>query len=128
MNERAIQKFYNLLDVAYQFKNYTDYYFFIKGCAITKAKPILANEHSGASEKVLHDFESVSKEFQIEKKEIPYKVLYQQQYIDFLENYFSNINFDDADLLTIQKCQDLTDLLGCFGKFDDIWNRRSKML
>jgi hypothetical protein len=127
MNERIIQKFYNLLEVAYQYKNYTDYYFFIKGCAITKAYPILSNDHSGANEKNLQDFENVSKEFQIEKKEVSYKVLYQQQYIDFLENFFSNINFDDADLQTIQKCQDLTELLGCFGKFDDIWKRRSKI-
>jgi hypothetical protein len=129
MTNRVLEKFKNLIDVADNNRKNQNLYFFIKNYAFSTAYNILSKDYTGIKENDRAIFENMRSQFKLEKETIkPNHVMSKNEYISFLEYFYSNINFDDCSLYVLEVSKDLTEVLAIFGEFDDLWIKRCKFI
>ena len=126
MASKALSQFQNLIEVANNYRQYPEYYFFIKNYAFTKAFNTLSKDYSGVSASDRAIYENMSNEFKQERQLANPKILSKEEYVNFLEYYFKNIDFDHADLKALEVCRDLTEIIFVFGVAEELWTKRSK--
>lgn len=129
MATKTLLKFKNYIDVANNYKQNPKLYFFLKNFAFTKAYNALSKDYTGVSESDRAVFESMMADYKQEKAIAkPDSVMSKDDYYEFLEFFFSNINFDTCNLYIVEVCQDLNEVLGNFGDFDELATKRSKTI
>lgn len=128
MNTRILSQIRNLLDIANNFKSNTNIYFFLKNYAFMVANSTLLKDNSGAFENEKKEITGMYREFRQEKANANWNyIVPKEEYVQFLEQFLSNIDFDNANLFILNVSKDLTEVLGVYGEFDDLWSRRSKI-
>jgi hypothetical protein len=124
----ALVKFKNLIDVANNYQQYQNLYFFLKNFAFTRAYNVLSKDYSGVSESDRQAFDYLLSEYQQEKAMVkPTYVMSKKEYVEFLDNFFSNYDMDTAPVYILEVSRDLSEALGVFGDFDDLWLKRSNL-
>jgi hypothetical protein len=123
---KVLAQFKNYIDIANNNKQNFNVYFFIKNYAFTKAYNVLSKEYSEVNESDRKLFEKMLEEYKQERTLAKYNhVMSKDEYITFLEQFFSHVDFDNANCYVLEVCKDLTEILSVFGEFEDLWKRRS---
>lgn len=117
----------NYLEISEKYRSQPTLYYFIKNYAfnkccnyVSKDIKVFTQEERAIFDNLLNDYKN---ELAVNK---PNSFANKEEYIQFLENYFSCVDFDHANLKTIEMCRDLTEVLSFFGELEDLWIRRSK--
>lgn len=126
--ERALIKFYNLLDVANAYKSNITLYMFLRDCAFRNIYDAISSNL--CKEETKQNINKIYNEFQMEISQYQWNFfnMKKETYMQFLEFFYSNINFDTADERLLNVCLDIIDNLKFFGTFDDLSLKRSKIL
>jgi hypothetical protein len=120
--------FKNFIEVATKHMNNLMVYFLLKNYAFKMVYSTLSSNNNALNESEKLIFEQFNSEFQNEKHQNPnMPLLTVDQYKSFLEEYFKNINFEQADLHTINICKDLTEVLAIYGPMDELYKKRSNL-
>ena len=124
--ERALSKFYNLLDVANAYKGNLGLYLFLRDCAFRGIFETMSSNI--VQEDVKQKVYQLYNEFQGEISQYQWNFFSMQKeiYSQFLEFFYSNINFDTADEKLLTVCLDILENLRFFGTYDDLALKRSK--
>jgi hypothetical protein len=129
MNSRVMNQFKNYLDVANAYKQNANIYFFIKNYAFMKAYNVLSKDYSGVSENEMMEFNKMNEEYKNERTQAKWSyVMSKEEYKNFLEDFFSRIDFDKANPGLLALSRDLTEILGVFGEYDELTKKRSKFI
>ena len=124
--DRALIKFYNLLDVANAYNTNIPLYMFLRDCAFRNVYEAISSNL--CKEEIKQNINKIYSEFQMEISQYQWNFFNMQKdlYMQFLEFFYSNINFDTADEKLLNVCLDIIDNLKFFGTFDDLSLKRSK--
>ena len=124
---RVLNQFKNYLEIANSNKQNQNLYFFMKNSAFTKAFNNLQKDSNEISESDKKTFEYLLQEFRKEKQIYGNNInLSKEEFYKFIEEFYSKIDFDAANLEMLEICRDLTELVYAFGGSDDLAKRRSK--
>jgi hypothetical protein len=114
------------IDVANANKNNTLIYFLLKNYAFKMVFSALGSYSSALNETEKALFDRFQAEFHAEKMKNPDIPLVSDiQYKAFLEEFFKTVDFEQANLDTINICKDLTEVLAIYGPLDDLYKKRS---
>ncbi len=130
MTSMAIHQFQSYIDICENYRNQPNYYFFIKNYAFNKMFSYLSNDPYVLNEKEKSYFDSMLAEYKNEMANNPRppNPISKEEYTNFLENFFNGVEFDKANLRTIEVCKDLTEVLVVFGDLEDLMKKRSKII
>ena len=123
--EKRIKRFYNFLTVADKYTgNLKQIYFFIKKNAFQEIYEYLSDPSFRESErgKITELFNSYSKELAAAKNENINTDVTKEELSNFLETFFSKMDFNNLEMLLVSK--DMLELLLTFGPMDDLTARR----
>jgi len=124
---RVLNQLKNYLVIANSNIQNKNLYFFIKNSAFTKAYNIIQKDSPEITETDQKTFEYLIQEFKKEKQQFGNNLNFSRdEYSKFLEEHYSKIDFDNANLETIEMCRDLIELEYAFGGLDDLTKRRRK--
>ncbi len=122
--ESAIKKFNDLINISNNYKSNYKIYMFLKDCAF---RSIFTDFQSGnLSEQEKQYVQNNYSQFQIEVGQYnwTFNSMTLNEYQQFLNEFYSKINFNIADLNTIILSKELTENLSFFGNYDDLTKRR----
>jgi hypothetical protein len=122
--ESAIRKFNDLINISNNYKSNYKIYMFLKDCAF---RSIFTDFQSGnLSEQEKQYVQNNYSQFQIEVGQYnwTFNSMTLNEYQQFLNEFYSKINFNIADLNTIILSKELTENLSFFGNYDDLTKRR----
>jgi hypothetical protein len=118
----------NLMEISEKYKSLPAMYYFIKNYAfnkccnyVSKDIRVFTPEERAIFDNLLNDYKN---ELAVNR---PNYNVTKDEYIKFLENYFSGVDFDHANLKIIETCRDLTEIVSVYGELEDLWTRRSKI-
>ena len=123
--EKKIKRFYNYLTVADKYTgDLKSIYFFIKKNAFQEIYDHISDPNFKESEKgkITDLYENYSKELEYAKNENIYKEVTKEELADFLETFYSKMDFNNLEMLLVSK--DMLELLLTFGPMDDLTARR----
>ena len=123
--EKRIKRFYNFLTVADKYTgNLKQIYFFIKKNAFQEIYEHLSDPSFRESErgKITELFNSYSKELAAAKNENINTDVTKEELSNFLETFFSKMDFNNLEMLNVSK--DMLELLLIFGPMDDLTAKR----
>jgi hypothetical protein len=80
----------------------------------------LAGNELTLFENALNEFKNESNRFS------PSNFMSKQDYINFLEAFFSKMDFDNINTYMVKVCKDLIEVLEVFGQLEELWIKRSK--
>ena len=122
--ESAIRKFNDLINISNNYKSNYKIYMFLKDCAF---RSIFTDFQKGnLSEQEKQYVQNNYSQFQIEVGQYnwTFNSMTLNEYQQFLNEFYSKINFNIADLNTIILSKELTENLSFFGNYDDLTKRR----
>ncbi len=124
--ERALSKFYNLLEVADAYKSNIGLYLFLRDCAFrgifeTMSSNLVQEETKQKVHQLYNQFQGEITQYQWN-----FFSMQREVYSQFLEFFYSKINFDTADEKLLTVCLDILENLRFFGTYDDLALKRSK--
>ena len=125
---QIFNQFQILMDFADNYKQNLNIYFFIKNFAFMRAFKILSQDEQSSTENEKGYFEQLMMEYKNEKTSVKHThVMSKEEYIQFLEEFFEKIDFDNANTYILTVCKSITEILGIFGELEELWQRRSKL-
>ena len=124
--QRALSKFYNLPQVADPYKSNIRLYLFLRDCAIrgifeTTSSNLVQEETKQKVYQLYNQFQGEINQYQWN-----FFSMQREVYSQFLEFFYSKINFDTADEKLLTVCLDILENLRFFGTYDDLALKRSK--
>lgn len=123
-----LKKFKNYLEIANTNMRNQNLYFFLKNYAFTNAYNSLQNDSSDVTESDKKTFDYLSQEFNKEKQLFGYNGnMSKEEYQNFLEYFYGQIDFDNANIEKIEICRDMIEIFYVFGDLDELSKRRSKI-
>ena len=123
--EKKIKRFYNYLTVADKYTgDLKSIYFFIKKNAFQEIYEQLSEPNFKESEKgkITDLYDNYSKELEHAKSENMYNEVTKDELANFLETFFSKMDFNNLEMLNVSK--DMLELLLIFGPMDDLTAKR----
>ena len=126
--DRALIKFNNFLDVANAYKTNNQLYMFLRDCAFRGIYEFISSNI--CVDDMKNHINQLYGEFQNEIAQYQWNFFTMQKetYNQFLEFFYSNINFDSASEKLLTVCIDLLDNQKYFGNFDNLSLQRSIIL
>lgn len=126
--DRALIKFNNFLDVANAYKTNNQLYMFLRDCTFRGIYESISSNICG--DEIKNHINQLYGEFQNEISQYQWNFFNMQKenYNQFLEFFYSNINFDSASEKLLTVCIDLIDNQKYFGTFDNLSLQRSIIL
>ena len=122
--ESAIRKFNDLINISNNYKSNYKIYMFLKDCAFRSIFTVFQSGNLSEQEKQY--VQNNYSQFQIEVGQYnwTFNSMTLNEYQQFLNEFYSKINFNIADLNTIILSKELTENLSFFGNYDDLTQRR----
>jgi hypothetical protein len=122
--ESAIRKFNDLINISNNYKSNYKIYMFLKDCAFRSIFTVFQSGNLSEQEKQY--VQNNYSQFQIEVAQYnwTFNSMTLNEYQQFLNEFYSKINFNIADLNTIILSKELTENLSFFGNYDDLTQRR----
>ena len=122
--ESAIRKFNDLINISNNYKSNYKIYMFLKDCAFRSIFTVFQSGNLSEQEK--QSVQNNYSQFQIEVGQYnwTFNSMTLNEYQQFLNEFYSKINFNIADLNTIILSKELTENLSFFGNYDDLTQRR----
>ena len=122
--ESAIRKFNDLINISNNYKSNYKIYMFLKDCAFRSIFTVFQSGNLSEQEKQY--VQNNYSQFQIEVGQYnwTFNSMTLNEYQQFLNEFYSTINFNIADLNTIILSKELTENLSFFGNYDDLTQRR----
>ena len=122
--ESAIRKFNDLINISNNYKSNYKIYMFLKDCAFRSIFTVFQSGNLSEQEKQY--VQNNYSQFQIEVGQYnwTFNSMTLNEYQQFLNEFYSKINFNIADLNIIILSKELTENLSFFGNYDDLTQRR----
>ena len=122
--ESAIRKFNDLINISNNYKSNYKIYMFLKDCAFRSIFTVFQSGNLSEQEKQY--VQNNYSQFQIEVGQYnwTFNSMTLNEYQQFLNEFYSKINFNIADLNTIILSKELTENLSFFGNYYDLTQRR----
>ena len=122
--ESAIRKFNDLINISNNYKSNYKIYMFLKDCAFRSIFTVFQSGNLSEQEKQY--VQNNYSQFQIEVGQYnwTFNSMTLNEYQQFLNEFYSKINFNIADLNTIILSKELTENISFFGNYDDLTQRR----
>lgn len=123
------KKVSNILEAANNYKQNVNLYYTLKDYIFRKVCFVLTQNKSALEPNELTSFEKSLNEFKAESNKFSSSnFMGKQDYINFLESFFSKLDFDSANPFMIQVSKDLTEVLEVYGQLDELWVQRSNKI
>ena len=124
---KQTKQFYRYITFAKKIAQYVpEMYYFITYSATNKALNLMMNK--GIEPKEEKKMNEIIQAFlgQLSKSGWDIRYMNKSKYDMFLEQHYSTIDWNQADLETLRLCNDLLDLLTTFGKLDQLAQQRKE--
>jgi hypothetical protein len=118
-----------IMDAANNYKQNPNLYYTLKDYIFRKIYFILSKDNNCMNEKEKATFINALNEYKVESKSYNQSnLLSKDDYITFLEKFYSKLDFNSINPYMLAVCRDLTEVLEMYGTIDELFIKRSNKL